>query len=85
MLCGYFGIATLALIIEVNTRSLYFNMKSQQQNGKLKLSSAIIRDTGELWSMPSWYRASQADYLQASRWLVYIENYPIGSNNNNKC
>ena len=48
MLCGYFGIATLALIIEVNTRSLYFNMKSQQQNGKLKLSSAIIRDTGEL-------------------------------------
>ena len=44
MLCGYFGIATLTLIIEVNTRSLYFKMgkKRQQQNGKLKLSSAII-------------------------------------------
>ena len=41
-LCGYFGIATLTLIIEVNTRSLYFNMKYQQQNDKLKLSSAII-------------------------------------------
>ena len=42
MLCNYFGIATLTLIIEVNTRSLCFNMKYRQQNGKLKLSSAII-------------------------------------------
>ena len=42
MLCGYFGIATLTLILEVNTRSLYFNMQYQQQNGKLKMSSAII-------------------------------------------
>ena len=38
MLRGYFGIATLTLIIEVNTTSLYFKMrkKHQQQNGKLK-------------------------------------------------
>ena len=44
MLCGYFGIATLTLIIEVKTRSPYFKMrnKHQQQNGKLKLSSVII-------------------------------------------
>ena len=50
MLCGYFGIATLTLIIEVNTRSLYFKVrkKHQQQNGKLKPSSVIIRDTGGL-------------------------------------
>ena len=42
MLCGYFGIATLTLKLTINTRSLYFNMKYQQQNGKLKMSRAII-------------------------------------------
>ena len=46
MLCGYFGIVTMTLIIEVNTRSFYFKMrkKDEHQNGKLKLSSVVIRD-----------------------------------------
>ena len=29
MLCGYFNVATLTLIIEVNTGSLYFNSEKK--------------------------------------------------------
>ena len=35
MLCGYFGIATLTLIIEVNTRSLYLkNYEKKKSTAK---------------------------------------------------
>ena len=34
MVCGYLGIATLTLIIEVNTRSLLFKMRKKTSTAK---------------------------------------------------
>ena len=34
MLCGYFGIATLTLVIEVNARSPYFKMRKKMSTAK---------------------------------------------------